>query len=328
MYIITNNTTGSIYLLISGLSEGEMFRYLFLSVAVLVFGYVVVWGQTRSLYKANRLLREKEEALVQIREQREELAYKNKNITDSLIYAKKIQEALIPSPVYFAKYLKESFILFKPRDIVSGDFYYIIEKDESIYIIVADCTGHGVPGALMSMIGMQTIDRIINGKDSISPSLILDRLNIEVEATFHREDEYSRTIKDGMDISICSIHKSQGIIEFAGSFLPLYLIREGKLTEYKGDKQFIGSKADGKSYTNHEIILEQGDVFYMMSDGYADQFGGADNKKFMNRRLRYLLVTIHNYSLRDQGEILEENINTWMGSNQQIDDIMVIGFRP
>ncbi|MBE0676428.1 MAG: SpoIIE family protein phosphatase [Bacteroidales bacterium] len=328
MHLFTIINSGGLDFLIEKVSEADVFRYIFMSVSVLVFGYVVVWGQTRSLYKANRLLKEKEEALRQIGAQSEELAFKNKNITDSLTYAKRIQEALIPSPVYFARHFSESFILFKPRDIVSGDFYHVVENGTRTYVVVADCTGHGVPGALMSMIGIQTVDRIIKGKDDISPSEVLDKLNLEVESTFHREDEYSRTIKDGMDISICCIDKTKGVAEFSGSFLPLYLIRDGKLTEYKGDKQFIGKKVEGQTYTNHIISLEKDDVIYMMSDGYADQFGGTENKKFMNRRLRYLLVTIHTYSLKDQGEILEENITTWMGINQQIDDILVIGFRP
>jgi serine phosphatase RsbU (regulator of sigma subunit) len=310
------------------LANEGLFRFLFLIVVVIAFSYIVVWGQTRSLMKAHRLLREKEDALDEVARQREELARKNKNITDSLIYAKKIQEALIPSPTFFGKHFSESFILFKPRDIVSGDFYYISEKRGRIFIVVADCTGHGVPGALMSMIGLQTIDRIISMGDILHPSSVLDRLNMEIESAFHREDDYSQAIKDGMDIAICCIDRKAARVEYAGAFLPLYIIRDGKLMEFRGDKFIIGRRISGQIYTNHELVLEDGDIFYMMSDGYADQFGGIEDKKFMNRRLRYLLVTIHKYSMGDQMEILADNFVQWKGNNDQVDDIMVIGFRP
>jgi serine phosphatase RsbU (regulator of sigma subunit) len=306
----------------------EIFRYLFYSVAVIAFVYIVVWGQTRSLYKANRLLREKEEALRQIALQREELEYKNKNITDSLVYAKKIQEALIPSQSFFEKHFSESFILFMPRDIVSGDFYYIREYKCKTWVVLADCTGHGVPGALMSMIGLQTIDRVIQSGEHSEPSEILNLLNREVDSIIHREEGYSHGIKDGMDIAVCCIDNEKQELSFSGAFLPLYMIRGGKLTETRGDKQFIGNCMAESCYTNHIIPMEEGDIYYLLSDGYSDQFGGTENKKFMNRRIRYLLVTIHEYPLKDQRDILEDNFNKWKGPNQQIDDVLMIGFRP
>lgn len=308
--------------------DGEIFRYLFYSVAVIAFVYFVIWGQTRSLHKARRLLNEKEDALRQIALQREELEFKNRNITDSLVYAKRIQEALIPSFSFFEKHFSESFILFMPRDIVSGDFYYIREIDGKTWVVLADCTGHGVPGALMSMIGLQTIDRVIQGGSFSEPSEILHKLNCEVVSIIHREDGYSHGIKDGMDIAVCCIDRKKRELSFAGAFLPLYLIRDGKLTETRGDKQFIGTCLAENCYTNHVIQMENGDTFYLLSDGYSDQFGGTENKKFMNRRVRYLLVNIHEYSMEVQREILEENFSTWKGSNQQIDDVLIIGFRP
>jgi serine phosphatase RsbU (regulator of sigma subunit) len=308
--------------------DGEIFRYLFYSVAVIAFVYIVVWGQTRSLYKANRLLKEKEDALRQIALQREELESKNRNITDSLVYAKKIQEALIPSQSFFEKHFRESFILFMPRDIVSGDFYYIREIKGKTWVVLADCTGHGVPGALMSMIGLQTIDRVVQSGEHSEPSEILNLLNREVDSVINREEGYSHGIKDGMDIAVCCIDRKNNKLGFSGAFLPLYMIRDGKLTETRGDKQFIGSRMTDSSYTNHVISMEDGDIYYLLSDGYSDQFGGPENKKFMNRRIRYLLVTIHNYKLSDQRDILEDNFNTWKGANHQIDDVLLIGFRP
>jgi len=313
--------------IISDLDGSGVFRYIFLSAVSVAFGYVVVWGQTRSLYRAHRLLKEKDAALSEVARHREELEYFNKNITDSLLYAKKIQEALIPSEEFFRRHFSDSFIFFQPRDIVSGDFYYVCEKNNRTYVVVADCTGHGVPGALMSMIGLRMIDAIIE-KDNPSPVVVLDNLNAEIEAAFHREDGFSQSIKDGMDIAICMIDKHARQVEFAGSFLPLYFVRDGKLNEIRGDKIIIGRRIDGQSFTNHNTSLEEGDIFYMLSDGYSDQFGGLDNKKFMNRRLRYLLLTIHRYSHSDQRDILSENISAWMGTNRQIDDMLVIGFRP
>jgi serine phosphatase RsbU (regulator of sigma subunit) len=327
MYILTYTEPASIIGLIGDLPSGGSVKYLFLSVIVVTFGYIIVWGQTRNLYKIRRVLKEREEVLREVASQREELAYKNKNITDSLVYAQRIQEALIPTQAYFEKHFNESFILFRPRDIVSGDFYYISKKKNRTYIVVADCTGHGVPGALMSMIGLQTLSRIIEGGAGQSPAHILDRLNLEIESVFHREDDGAHSVKDGMDIAVCCLDRQSAILEFAGSFLPLYLVRNGKMTEYKGDKIVIGRKPDGHSYTNITIEVEDDDAVYMVTDGYADQFGGTGNKKFMNRRLRYMLTTIHKYPFRDQKEILEENIITWMGENEQVDDIMLIGFR-
>ena len=308
--------------------DGEIFRYLFYSVAVIAFVYFVIWGQTRSLYRAKRLLKEREEALKQVALQREELEYKNRNITDSLVYAKKIQEALIPSASFFQKHFRESFILFLPRDIVSGDFYYIHQSNDRTWVVLADCTGHGVPGALMSMIGLQTIDRIIKTGECRQPSEILNVLNREVDSIIHREEGFSPGIKDGMDIAVCLVDRTRNELHFSGAFLPLYMIRKGKLIEKKGDKHFIGSSMPHISYTNHVISMEEGDNYYMLSDGYSDQFGGAENKKFMNRRVRYLLVNIHEYSLSDQRDILEDNFTSWKGQNQQIDDVLLIGFRP
>jgi serine phosphatase RsbU (regulator of sigma subunit) len=193
--------------------------------------------------------------------------------------------------------------------------------------MAADCTGHGVPGALMSMIGLKTLDRIIQEGLAVHPGDILNLLSTEVESTFNRDDDGSYAVKDGMDIAVCMIDKKRHTLEFAGSFLPLYLIREGNLLEYKGEKHVIGRKITGQDFTSHQIEIFEGDTFYMYTDGYVDQFGGTENKKFMNRRLRYLLVSIHKYNMADQKIILSDNITSWMGNNEQVDDIMVIGFR-
>ena len=292
----------------------------------LIFLFVIL--QTRTLVKTKNLLKEKEQALEYIELQKIELELKEKNITDSLIYAQRIQEALLPSETYFRKHFVDSFILFKPKDIVSGDFYWIGEKKDKIFIVAADCTGHGVPGALMSMIGLQLIEKTINEDNIETPSKILAVMSKELEKTFSREKNIGTIIRDGMDIGLCIIDMTRKKVEYAGAFFPLYLIRDGSLIEIAADKIIIGMNPDGTPYADHELDLLEDDIFYIFSDGYVDQFGGTDNKKFMYRRFRYLLLTIHNFPVDDQKSILEENIKTWMGQNEQVDDMMVIGFRP
>ena len=285
-------------------------------------------SQTRILVKTRKLLKEKEQAYALIELQKVELEMKDKNITDSLIYAQRIQEALLPSETYFRNHFVDSFILFKPKNIVSGDFYWIGEKNGKIFIVAADCTGHGVPGALMSMIGLEIVEKTINEDNIEIPSKILAVMNKGLEKTFSREKNIGTIIRDGMDIGLCVIDRTRKKVQYAGAFFPLYLIRNGSLIEILADKIIIGMNPDGLPYTDHEIDLLEDDIFYIFSDGYVDQFGGSENKKFMYRRFRYLLLTIHNFPVNDQKAILEENMKTWMGVNEQVDDIMVIGFRP
>jgi len=304
------------------------YRFILYGAMVIAFVYLIVMSQTRRLIKTRRLLKEKEQALDQIARQKIELELREKSITDSLIYAQRIQEARLPSEIYFRNHFKGSFIYFKPKDIVSGDFYWIGEKDEKVFVVAADCTGHGVPGALMSMIGLEIIEKTINEENIKSPSEILGVLNKGLEKTFSREKNIGTIIRDGMDIGICIIDKKGKKMEYAGAFFPLYLVRNNSLIEIKGDKVIIGMNPEDLSYTDHAIDLLEDDIFYMFSDGYVDQFGGSENKKFMYRRFRHLLLTIHSFSDIDQKSILEENIKTWMGRNIQVDDIMVIGFRP
>ena len=282
----------------------------------------------RSLVFSRRLLRKREELLDILKSENSELELKNKNLTDSLIYAQRIQEALLPSEAYFRKHFQESFIFFKPKDIVSGDFYWIGEKGDKLFVVAADCTGHGVPGALMSMIGMEIIGKAINEGNIETPSLILGLLNKALEKTFRSEKNIGTIIRDGMDIGLCQIDKARKKILYAGAFIPLYLVRDSCLTEIKSDKIIIGMNPEGVSYTDHELDIMEDDIFYIFSDGYVDQFGGSENKKFMYRRFRYLLTTIHSFPVDDQKSILEEQFRTWIGNNVQVDDIMVIGFRP
>jgi serine phosphatase RsbU (regulator of sigma subunit) len=309
-------------------SQNSSLRFILFAALIISLIFLLVIFQTRTLVRTRRLLREKEQALELIELQKVELELKDKDITDSLIYAQRIQEALLPSESYFRKHFEDSFILFKPKNIVSGDFYWIGEKGDKVFIVAADCTGHGVPGALMSMIGLKIIEKTINEDNIEIPSKILSVMNKALEKTFSREKNIGTIIRDGMDIGLCIIDRKLKKVEYAGAFFPLYLIRDGSLTEIMADKIIIGMNPEEVPYTDHELDLLENDIFYIFSDGYVDQFGGSENKKFMYRRFRYLLLTIHSFPISDQKAILDENIKTWMGVNEQVDDMMVIGFRP
>jgi len=271
---------------------------------------------------------DKTEEISDLNSLRIKLERKNSDIIDSLIYAQRIQEAMLPSEDYLKTLFKDVFLFFKPRDIVSGDFYWVTEKNDKIFLVAADCTGHGVPGALISVIGMDILDKAINGNMIDDPSDILEVMDKYLEKTFNTKRYESFIIRDGMDLGLCVIDRGQKILRYAGAFLSLYLLRNNILTEFKGDKFVLGAKGAGSKYKTHLIPLEYDDTFYLFSDGYPDQFGGSGNKKFMYRRFRYLITKICRFPMVDQKTILEDNIKTWMGAYSQVDDMMVIGFRP
>ncbi len=304
------------------------FHLLLYSALAISLVYFLVRSQTGRLIKIKKLLNEKELTLLQIESQRAQLESRNKSITDSLNYAQRIQEALLPSEEYFRRYFKESFIFYKPKDIVSGDFYWISEYEEKICIAAADCTGHGVPGALMSMIGHELLDKIINVDKIMQPAMVLEIMSKGLEKTFSREKNVGNIIHDGMDIGLCVVDPKKRKIQFSGAFLHLYIIRDNRLIDLKGDKYALGMMTKGVSYTNNEMDLMENDMMYLFSDGYVDQFGGSENKKFMYRRFRYLLMTIYRFPVDDQKSILDENIKNWMGNTSQIDDILIMGFKP
>lgn len=295
---------------------------------LIIFVGLCFLSVAKDLHRTRQLLMEKEQALEVNELRRIELENSNKNITDSLVYAQRIQEALLPSEEYFRKYFRESFILYMPRDIISGDFYWIEERNQKIYVAAADCTGHGVPGALLSMIGHDMLDKAISIDNLEHPNDILHFMNNKIEKTFNGGKNIGSIIKDGMDIALCAVDMKTLKIEFSGALFSLYLIRDNKLIDIKGDRFTLGMIPSGKHFNNIEIDLMKDDIIYLFSDGYVDQFGGIENKKYKYRRFRFLLNTIHSFSVNDQKSILEDNIRTWMGSTFQVDDILVMGFRP
>lgn len=269
-----------------------------------------------------------------VTDQKDQIIEQKQATTDSIIYARRIQTAILP-PDEVRKYLlPKHFILYKPRDIVSGDFYWLTQKREKIIIVVADCTGHGVPGAFMSMLGSALLNDIVNNIEILEAGLILDELRDQVMESLRQTGQIDEA-KDGMDIALCILDKKNKTLQYAGGYNPLYLIRKNELIEIKADKMPIGiSSKAGESFTNHELNLQKGDAFYMFSDGYIDQFGGPKGKKFMTSRFKQLLLDIQNKIMFEQKEILEQTLDDWMGNTdlhgenyEQIDDIIVMGIK-
>tara|TARA_B100000809_G_scaffold263054_1_gene315411 strand:- start:1803 stop:3017 length:1215 start_codon:yes stop_codon:yes gene_type:complete len=251
----------------------------------------------------------------------EKIENQNKRITDSIHYAKRIQTAILPSEEYLDSVVENHFVLYKPKDIVSGDFYWASEKNGLSIIAAADCTGHGVPGAFMSMIGNTILNKVVNENGVTKPSDILFQLRDGIFKSFNSSES-----KDGMDISIISYDRDNRLLEFAGANNPMYLVREGNLEVIKGDKQpvgyFLGKEAP---FTNHTIHILPEDVVYIFSDGYQDQFGGERDTKFMVGRYKKLLLEHHQKSGQLQRQILDDTIEDWMAETKQIDDILIIG---
>ena len=249
-------------------------------------------------------------------------------VTDSIKYAKKIQEAILPPSTYVKKLLPESFIFYRPKDIVSGDFYWLGEANGKVFFAAVDCTGHGVPGAFMSIVGYNQLRQAIITTGGSNPAEILNHLNRGVTETLHQNDKDS-TSKDGMDIAICALNYDTLELEYAGAFNPLYLLRDNEILQTKANKFPIGSFMKGRTeeFTNHKIQLEKGDQLYIFSDGYADQFGGPRGKKMMYRRFRELLVETSILPVEEQKNQLNSALKDWMKEEEQVDDILVIGVR-
>ena len=271
------------------------------------------------------VVRQKEE----IEKQSEQIAELYEQVKDSILYAKRIQEAILPSREEINASLQNSMVLFRPKDIVSGDFYWFTEKPDRVIIAAADCTGHGVPGALMSMIGSSLLNEIVNEKGITQPNEILLALKHGVIKALNKHPSSDQT-KDGMDIGICSIPKKGNKIDFAGANNPLWMVRDGEIIDFRGDRQPVGIYGDNLDtpYTNHTIDIQDGDSVYIFSDGYADQFGGPRGKKFKYSQFKKLLVQINNETMESQRDTLNTRIEEWMGDQEeQIDDILVVGIR-
>ncbi len=281
----------------------------------------------------------------EIEAQRDLLFGQKKEITDSIAYAQRIQAAILPHKSYLDSVIPEYFVLFKPRDIVSGDFYWIKEVDSSIVIVAADCTGHGVPGAFMSMLGITLLNELFVEGRTGRPADIMEQLRIKVKAMLVQEGSV-RDQKDGMDMAIAVINKEKKHLQFAGAYNPLYLIRHSEqlsgkepgsdtavkrngslLFELKGDRQPIGVHWEESEFRNQVVELKENDSVYIFSDGYVDQYGGEHRKKFKTPRFKELLLSIQSESMEKQQQIIDDTFEEWRGNTEQIDDVCVIGIR-
>ncbi|MCH2235810.1 MAG: SpoIIE family protein phosphatase [Crocinitomicaceae bacterium] len=287
------------------------------------------------LAETERILEQKvqertEEVVLQrdeIERQRLKLEDLYKDVTDSIRYAKRLQYSILPQQETIDEVCPDSFVLFKPKDIVSGDFYWFEKMEGKSFAASVDCTGHGVPGAFMSLVGANGLNAAVGEHHTINPALILDELNKYVSDSLNKGSEDIH-VRDGMDLSLIAIDYDKMEVEFAGANNPLYLIRDGEIQVIKADKFAIGSFEPGaKNYTNHKLDLKKGDIIYLFSDGYADQFGGTKGKKFMYKNFRNELLEIHKLDMKEQEEYLGNRMQEWQGSFEQVDDILVIGVR-
>ena len=253
----------------------------------------------------------------------------NKKITDSINYAKRIQDSILPEADEIQKILPQSFVLFQPKDIVSGDFFWLSQIDNRILIAVADCTGHGVPGAFMSMIGNTLLNEIINYNPHLLPSKILTLLNNRVAKALHQKYGTIQSQDDGMDISLCCIDYANSEIKFAGANHSIYLIHNNEVQEIRGDIYSIGGvfAKQEVSFTDKVISIEKGAMLYLFTDGYKDQFGGAERLKFKSSRFEKLLLEIYQLPLHQQKDMLHNAFKNWKGNLAQLDDVLVAGIK-
>jgi len=303
--------------------------------------HIIIWSVTTGLILLAiflfilatrfRIIREQKKV---IEEQKIIVEEKNKDLTDSIQYASRIQQTILPSIEHFNSLFPDSFVLWKPKDIVSGDFYWIASHKGYKFLVAADCTGHGVPGALMSMIGAELFNEAIILKGLVTPAEILNEVRSGIISALKQRGDLGEQ-KDGMDAALCVFEKAEGrqTIEFAGANNPLWIVRQAPaadicFTEIVPNKQPIGIHG-GKiePFTEHGIVLEKGDIIYIFSDGFADQFGGPKGKKFKYNQLRDIVIGMRNTPMAEQRKILERTFEEWKGSLEQLDDVLIIGVR-
>ena len=277
------------------------------------------------LAETERILEEKVQARTEeVVKQKAEIEELYTDVSASIRYAKRLQDSILPPEKFIKKYFPSSFVFFKPKDIVSGDFYWIGKQKDELMFAAVDCTGHGVPGAFMSLVGANGLDSAFSEQKTPTPGTMLDGLNKYVNNSLNKTIDDS--IRDGMDITLCSLNLKNMKIKFAGANNPLYLIRDGELEVFKTNKFAIGSFTEGEhNYETFEIDLKKGDKIYAFSDGYPDQFGGERGKKFMYKKFKELLVETMKESMEDQKRKLEDRLFHWMGSYEQVDDIVIFG---
>jgi len=292
-----------------------------IAIALLIAAFI--FNRLRVTRRQKLLIQEQKKA---VEEQKEIVEEKNTEITDSINYAQRIQQALLKSEEHVSDHFPPHFILLKPKDIVSGDFYWAIEKQGCLYISVADCTGHGVPGAFMSMLGIAFLNEINSGEELLSPAQILDELRGRIIRELSQTGSLEGS-KDGMDMCIIRLNKGRENFEWAGANNPLYIVNGKEIKEIKADRQPVAFSDFSKPFTNHSVQIEESNCLYMFSDGYVDQFGGAKGKKFKTKRYKELLLSFHKEDMEVQKSQLDNTFESWRGDIEQIDDVCVVGLR-
>lgn len=316
----------------------QLILYLFVAMMLLlVFLGFFIYRNYKIKKQANIKLNQKNQEILkqneeitqqkhEIEQQRDEISLQKQEIMDSIKYASRIQQAVLPPIKIIENLFYENFFIFnRPRDIVSGDYYFITSKDNKLIVSAADCTGHGVPGAFMSLLGISFLNEIIAKMEQLDAALILNKLRENIINALNQTGD--RQTKDGMDMVLCVFDFEKNIVEFAGANNPLYHIRNKELIEYKGDKMPIGLYDELKPFTKHTLEIQKGDTFYMFSDGYADQFGGPDGKKFKYKPLKEMLIAIQDLPMKEQHKVVEETIDKWKNGYFQVDDMLLIGIK-
>jgi serine phosphatase RsbU (regulator of sigma subunit) len=327
---------------VGSVKRSELFILVGFVIVLFFVGFII--KAYRDKQKSNQILFEQKRVIEENKEEilfaKHEIEEKSDEILDSINYAKRIQTAILPSNSVWNENLKNSFVLYLPKDIVAGDFYWMEKIGEKVYFAAADCTGHGVPGAMVSVVCHSALNRAVREFNLRKPSDILDKVTDLVIRTFEKSDH---EVKDGMDISLCAVDLNNMKIEYAGAHNPFWLVRKGlcefkdliksetindiTLYEVKADKQPIGKFAFRKAFTNHEINLEKGDAIYLSSDGFPDQFGGPKGKKLKTKSLKKLLIRINEEPILEQKTLLTDEFNSWKGKLEQLDDVCLIGLK-
>lgn len=256
-----------------------------------------------------------------------QLEERSKDLEASIAYASRLQQAILPNEILFKTAFEDAFVMYNPKDMVSGDFYWIFENETNIYFAVGDCTGHGIPGAMLNIAGNTILQQFVKTTSSFDVTDIVQKLDAGISALFN-ENLTAGLTRDGMDLAFCALHKQTRVLSYCGAGRPLELVSEGMLTKFKSNNSSIGySEFAQKNYTSIEIPLKEGDQVYLFSDGYTDQFGGENIKKFNRKRFRKLLASIAEMPMKQQRKELEFAFDNWKGQQEQIDDVCVLGVR-
>ena len=264
---------------------------------------------------------------VELKEAYDKIEEKNIEITDSIKYALRIQKALLPDSHFLKNFINDFFIFYKPKDIISGDFYWFGEKENKLIFVAADCTGHGVPGALLSMLGMSFLTEIVNSNKDIKANEVLELLRDQIIKSLKQSGQEGES-KDGMDIALCIFDKENSILQYSGAYNSLYLVRNSEIVEYKANRMPIGFHHKiGEPYTNHTIKLVKDEVLYLFSDGFPDQFGGTEGKKYKYKPFKDFLLSINHLSMDEQNKMLTQEFENWKGDCDQLDDVIVLGIK-